>query len=144
MQGRRNRRTDLLPLAERIWRSEGGPGEAAERAGTGERKLKRLVAELSLDKQVLQDIARGNFKRRRCAVSHARQEHGLTEGHACLLIRQPRGTHRYRPTQREDEDALTRAIIELASDRCRLSNRESWADPALALMPVMAAPKKRQ
>jgi cell division protein FtsB len=24
-------------------------------------KLKRLVAELSLDKQVLQDIARGNF-----------------------------------------------------------------------------------
>jgi len=25
-------------------------------------KLKRLVAELSLDKQVLEDLARGNFK----------------------------------------------------------------------------------
>jgi putative transposase len=27
---------------------------------------------------------------------------------------QPRGTQRYRPTQREDEDQLTQAIIALA------------------------------
>jgi len=32
------------------------------------------------------------------------------------LVYQPRGTQRYQPTQRNDEDALTRAIIELASE----------------------------
>jgi hypothetical protein len=30
-------------------------------------------------------------------------------------VNQPRGTQRYQPTQREDEDRLTQAIIELAS-----------------------------
>jgi hypothetical protein len=30
------------------------------------------------------------------------------------LVHQPRGTQRYQPTQRNDEDALTRAIITLA------------------------------
>jgi len=30
-------------------------------------------------------------------------------------VKQPRGTQRYQPAQREDEDRLTRAIIELAS-----------------------------
>ena len=33
----------------------------------------------------------------------------------CRLVNQPRGTQRYQLTQREDEDALTRAIVELAS-----------------------------
>ncbi len=30
--------TELLPLAQGAWRSEGGPGDAAERAGAGDRK----------------------------------------------------------------------------------------------------------
>jgi putative transposase len=47
-------------------------------------------------------------------VEHARQR-GASERHACLLMKQPRGTQRYQPTQRNDEDELTRAIIELAS-----------------------------
>ena len=38
----------------------------------------------------------------------------MTERWACQLVNQPRGTQRYRPTQREDEDRLTQAIIELA------------------------------
>ena len=47
-------------------------------------------------------------------MEHARQC-GASERHACQLVHQPRGTQRYRPTQRNDEDALTRAIIALAS-----------------------------
>ena len=35
----------------------------------------------------------------------------MSERRACRLVNQPRGTQRYQPTQREDEDALTRAII---------------------------------
>jgi hypothetical protein len=46
-------------------------------------------------------------------VEHARQR-GASERHACHLVQQPRGTQRYQPTQRNDEDALTRAIITLA------------------------------
>jgi hypothetical protein len=51
-------------------------------------------------------------ERRRSAVSHA-CEHGVSERHACHLLGQPRGTQRYRPTQREDEDRLTQAIVVL-------------------------------
>jgi putative transposase len=47
---------------------------------------------------------------------------------------QPRGTQRYRPTQREEEDALTQAIVVLASQYGRygyrritaLLNRAGW------------------
>lgn len=46
-------------------------------------------------------------------MEHARQR-GASERHACHLVHQPRGTQRYQPTQRNDEDALTRAIITLA------------------------------
>ena len=52
-------------------------------------------------------------ERRRTAVEHARQS-GASERHACHLVHQPRGTQRYQPSQRNDEDALTRAIITLA------------------------------
>jgi hypothetical protein len=48
-------------------------------------------------------------------------EHGISECHACRLVKQPRGTQRYRPTQREDEDALTQAIVALASQYGRVS-----------------------
>jgi hypothetical protein len=39
----------------------------------------------------------------------------MSERQACRLVNQPRGTQRYQLTQREDEDALTEAIVELAS-----------------------------
>ena len=61
-------------------------------------------------------------ERRRIAVHHAREE-GLSERHACRLVRQPRGTQRYQPAQRCDEDPLTQAIIALASQYGRLGYR---------------------
>jgi putative transposase len=59
-------------------------------------------------------------------VSHA-CEHGASERHACLLLGQPRGTQRYRPTQREDEDRLTQAIVALASQYGRYGYRRITA-----------------
>lgn len=50
-------------------------------------------------------------------------ECGASERHACQLVDQPRGTHRYQPTQRNDEDALTRAMITLASQYGRYGYR---------------------
>ena len=60
-------------------------------------------------------------------MSHAREEHGISERRACQLVNQPRGTQRYQPIQRDDEDALTRAIIALASQYGRYGYRRITA-----------------
>ena len=60
-------------------------------------------------------------------MSHARTEHGISERRACQLVNQPRGTQRYQPIQRDDEDSLTRAIIELASQYGRYGYRRITA-----------------
>jgi putative transposase len=39
----------------------------------------------------------------------------MSERHACRVVKQPRGTQRYRPTQRDDEGTRTQAIVTLAS-----------------------------
>ena len=87
-------------------------------SGEGERSLasagdRTVPGEASLE-------GRGGGKllspeRRRCAVQHARGHHRVSERRPCWLLGQWRGTQRYIPPQRDDEDALTRAIIELAS-----------------------------
>jgi hypothetical protein len=51
----------------------------------------------------------------------------MSERWACRLVSQPRGTHRYQLTQREDEDALTQAIVELASQYGRYGYRRTTA-----------------
>jgi putative transposase len=59
---------------------------------------------------------------------------GMSERRACRLVNQPRGTQRYHRTQSEDEDALTRAITDLATQYGRygyrritaLLKREGW------------------
>jgi transposase InsO family protein len=52
----------------------------------------------------------------------------MSERRACQLVNQPRGTQRYQPTQRDDEDALTRAIITLASQYGRYGDRRITAE----------------
>jgi transposase InsO family protein len=59
-------------------------------------------------------------------VDHA-QERGMSERQACRLVNQPRGTQRYQLTQREDEEALTRAITELATQYGRYGYRRITA-----------------
>ena len=56
-------------------------------------------------------------------MEHALEEYRLSERHACHLLGQWRGTQRYLPMQRTDEDALTRAIITLASEYGRYGYR---------------------
>ena len=49
-------------------------------------------------------------ERRRYAVERTQQQYGMTERHACRLLWQWRGTQRYKPIQRNDEDVLTRDL----------------------------------
>jgi putative transposase len=51
----------------------------------------------------------------------------MSERQACRVVKQPRGTQRYRPTQRDDEDALTQAIVTLASQYGRSGYRRITA-----------------
>jgi len=60
-------------------------------------------------------------------VEHAREKYVLSERHACRLVKQWRGTQRYLPIQRMDEDALTRTIITLASEYGRYGYRRITA-----------------
>jgi len=65
-------------------------------------------------------------ERRRRAVDQAREK-GLSERQACRLVGQPRGTQRYQPTQRDDEEPLTKAILALASEYGRYGYRRITA-----------------
>ena len=60
-------------------------------------------------------------------MERARQEYGLSERHACRLLGQWRGTQRYGPLRRTEEDALTRAIIALATKYGRYGYRRITA-----------------
>jgi len=60
-------------------------------------------------------------------VEHARRKYGVSERQACRILRQWRGTQRYQPIYRTDEDALTRNIIALASEYGRYGYRRITA-----------------
>ena len=51
----------------------------------------------------------------------------MTERRACRLANQPRGTQRYCAIRREDEDTLTQAIIQFASQYGRHGYRRITA-----------------
>ena len=55
------------------------------------------------------------------------EKYGLPERQACRIVGQPRGTQRYVPTVRADEDALTRSIVTLASEYGRYGYRRITA-----------------
>jgi putative transposase len=54
--------TDVLPLEEAIRRAAVGPGARIQAAADENARLKKLVAELSLDKAILQDVAAKNWR----------------------------------------------------------------------------------
>ena len=60
-------------------------------------------------------------------MERAKQEYGLSERRACRLLGQWRGTQRYETIRRADEDELTAAVIELASQYGRYGYRRITA-----------------
>ena len=61
-------------------------------------RLRRAVADLTLDNQILKEAARGNSRGER---------YGISERRACRALEQPRSTQRYTATVADDEEALT-------------------------------------
>jgi len=56
-------------------------------------------------------------------VAGVRERYRISERQVCRLLFQWRGTQRYQATARDDEDALTKAIIGLASEYGRYGYR---------------------
>ena len=56
-------------------------------------------------------------------MAQAIECHGVSQRRACLILSQPRGTQRYRPILRPDEDLLTQRIISLACQYGRYGYR---------------------
>ncbi|MDP6336766.1 MAG: IS3 family transposase [Nitrospinaceae bacterium] len=81
-------------------------------------RLKRLVADLSLDKAILKDAAFGKLvspARRREMVENAMEYYGVSERKACRVLGQCRATQRYEPKQMDDEELLRSSVTRLAS-----------------------------
>src|SRR5215472_12464069 len=120
------RRADVLPLAEGVRRAEAGPGAPAQGAREGERAPQAGGGGPGLGEAGPAGCCPGKLlspERRRSAVVYARGQYGLSERHACRLLGQWRGSQRYAPVQRNDEDALTRAIVMLAGEYGRYGDR---------------------
>ena len=65
--------------------------------------------------------------RRRQCVDHLQAERGISERRACAVAGQHRSTQRKRPRGRDDEEALTAAVIRLASQYGRYGYRRITA-----------------
>ena len=65
--------------------------------------------------------------KRRGVVRRAQERFGISERRACRALGQPRTTQRYKPKRRNDEDALTARIIELACEYGRYGYRRITA-----------------
>ncbi|WP_446741078.1 IS3 family transposase [Sphingomonas sp. ACRSK] len=100
------------------------------------RKLKQLVADLSLDKHILQDVlAKKPLTpgRRREIVAHVQASHGISERRSCLALGVDRSSVRY-VSHKPDQAPLRLRIRDLAAARVRygyfriyiLLRREGW------------------
>jgi len=100
-------------------------------------QLKQLVADLSLDKQMLQDVLKQPFKARaaRHAAQHLIDAYRISARRACRVIGSQRASWSYKAHGRDDM-ALRHRLRELAQVRIRygcqrlptLLRREGWAD----------------
>jgi putative transposase len=87
-------------------------------------RLKKLVTDLSLDKDMLQSVIRkklAGLVERRAEVWGLRAEFATSERHVCELMSIPRSSCRYR--SRRDDSMLRQHLIELAHEKPRFGYR---------------------
>ncbi len=85
-------------------------------------QLKKLVADLSLDREALQSVIRKKrleFAVMKASVEHVQQHFAFSKCHACLLV--PVSSFRYRPQQ--SDAVLRERLVELAREKPRYGYR---------------------
>ncbi|GAA3275963.1 hypothetical protein GCM10020258_55620 [Sphingomonas yabuuchiae] len=92
-------------------------------------RLRRAISDLTLDKLILQEAARGNLspaRRRRC-IDQVREVLDVSERRVCRVLGQHRSTQRKVPCGADDEEALTDDIVALARQYGRYGYRRVTA-----------------
>lgn len=74
----------------------------------------RAVSNLTLDKLILSEAAKGNPARRRNCIDFVRRKFGVCERRACRVLQQHRSTYRYFLKSGDGEDRPVQVMIELA------------------------------
>ncbi|HJL62898.1 MAG TPA: IS3 family transposase [Candidatus Marinimicrobia bacterium] len=95
-------------------------------------RLKKLVADLSLDKEILKEAASKKLlspAKRKRVIIHVQQRFSkiVSERRACKVLGQPRSTQRYNIVTSCGEERLVQRIIELARDYGRYGYRRVMA-----------------
>jgi len=93
-------------------------------------RLRRAVADLTLEKLVLKEAASGKLlsaARRRVCVEHVTAKLDVSERFVCKVLDQHRSTQRKPPGAADDEAALTAAIIDWARQYGRYGYRRVTA-----------------
>ena len=106
--------------------SQGQSGQVVKGSGAGERQAQEAGGGLVAGEGDSEGRCRGKLlspERRRQAVRHAIGRYGVSQRLACRIAGQPRGTQRYHPIKRADEDALTQQILSLACQYGRYGYR---------------------
>ncbi len=108
----------VLPMAPAVWGAEDRPGEAVAGDGSGERTTQACGSGPDVGRPDSKGGSTGKIlspaRRRRC-VELARERYGISERRACRALEQPRSTQRYTATMADEEEALTMAVVRLAS-----------------------------
>ena len=89
-------------------------------------RLRRAVSDLTLDKLILKEAAKGNFWALPVVVTASitfRKRLGVSERRACRVLGQHRSTQRRIPQGRADEGRLVADMIELARQYGRYGYR---------------------
>ncbi|WP_130753987.1 IS3 family transposase [Sphingobium xenophagum] len=93
-------------------------------------RLKKLVADLALDKAILQEASKPDFlspSRRREAIEQVCRALPVSERRTCKVLGQHRSTQRHPPRDDADKQRLTADIIALAKDYGRYGYRRIHA-----------------
>ncbi|WP_232056229.1 IS3 family transposase [Tuwongella immobilis] len=92
-------------------------------------RLKRLVADLALDKQMLQEVVRKKILTAaagRAIVAELAATFDVSQRRVCEVVGLHRSTMRQRPAPREDEARLVEAMLELVGRHPRYGYRRIW------------------
>jgi hypothetical protein len=90
-------------------------------------QLRRAISDLTLDKLIVQEAARGKLlspARRRAVIDHVRSVLPVSERRACATLGQHRSTQRKVLRGPEDEERLTADMIALARQYGRYGYRK--------------------
>jgi putative transposase len=88
-------------------------------------RLKKLVAELLLDKQILQDISKKvvSPNQQRAVADYIGEQYNISQRRICRILGRSRSVLRYRRRRRSDEPSLNREIKRLACRHPRFGYR---------------------